>query len=650
MQLSIIIVNYNVRHFLEQCLYSVRAAMKGLNAEVWVVDNQSSDGSLEYLQPRFTWVQFLASSENLGFAKANNLAVEKANGEHILFLNPDTLIPADSLRKCLDFMAQHPTAGSLGVRMLDGSGRFLPESKRAFPSPLTSLFKLSGLSALFPHSPLFSRYHLGHLADNEDHEVDVLAGAFMWVRKAALLKTNGAFDPAFFMYGEDVDLSYRIQQAGFKNYYFSGVSILHFKGESTKKGSLNYVRMFYQAMSLFVQKHYGSGEAGIFSFLIKMAIWFRAMVSALTRFIKWVGLPLFDAAIVLACLGGMALFWATYIKTGIQYQPHVWTLILPLFTVSFLVAGGVAGLYDVWYRPARAWLAMMAALIINLAIYSLLGVDFRFSRGVILFGGLFAASAILLFRVWLVKMQIIGTHNEGKEFRRTLIVGNPTDFEAAKALMTGAGRLNRILGRISVNGEKELPSLGSLHDLSSILQSVPAREIVFCLGTDLCLNRVLEFMDREKRNIRYKFFYGESGSMVGSDNKETAGEALAYEENFNLALSEIRRMKRIRDIGFSLLFFGLWLLLFWRIKKPFAAIKNAGAVIIGKKTWVGYGSAAKGLPGLKPAVIAPNGLPVHHTAMLQAESRHTIDYWYAKDYEWTDDLRIFFKSFAWLGG
>ncbi|MBK5269630.1 MAG: glycosyltransferase family 2 protein, partial [Bacteroidia bacterium] len=285
MQLSVIIVNYNVKHFLEQCLYSVQKAIRAMtgaatleNAEVIVIDNHSADSSIEYLRPKFPGILFIYNNENLGFAKACNQGMQMAKGKFILFLNPDTIIPEDCFQKCFSFLASHADAGALGIKMLDGSGKFLKESKRSFPSPITSLYKLCGLARVFPRSKLFSKYHLGHLDKNENHEVDVLAGAFIMIKKEVLEKVGG-FDEIFFMYGEDVDLSYRIQKSGYKNYYFAETSIIHFKGESTRKGTLNYVRLFYKAMSVFVRKHYVGGKAGFFNVLIHSAIWIRALMA-----------------------------------------------------------------------------------------------------------------------------------------------------------------------------------------------------------------------------------------------------------------------------------------------------------------------------------------------------------------------------------
>lgn len=285
MQLSIIIVNYNVKYFLEQCLQSVLLATKNCTAEIFVVDNNSTDGSKQFLEPLFKEVHFIWLPKNIGFAKANNIALAKTSGDYILFLNPDTIVAEDSFEKTIAFLQNNTAIGALGVKMIDGSGQFLKESKRAFPSPSISFFKILGLANLFPKSKLFAKYHMGHLSVNENNEVDVLAGAFMLVPKV-VLNVVGSFDEAFFMYGEDVDLSYRIQKAGYKNYYFAKTTILHFKGESTKKGSLNYVRLFYKAMNLFVHKHYKSGNAAVFTFLINIGIWFRASLATLTSVFK----------------------------------------------------------------------------------------------------------------------------------------------------------------------------------------------------------------------------------------------------------------------------------------------------------------------------------------------------------------------------
>ncbi len=255
MQLSIIIVNYNVKYFLEQCLHSVIKACVGLKTEILVIDNNSSDGSRQYLEPKFPSIHFTWNTENIGFGKANNQGFAIARGEYVLVLNPDTIVAEDSFTNCIKYFEENKKVASLGVHMIDGSGYFLKESKRSFPSPLASLTKVIGLATLFPNSALFAGYYATHIPENESGKVDVLAGAFMMLKKNVLDITAG-FDEAFFIYGEDIDLSYRIQQAGFENHYFAGISIIHFKGESTQQNKNTYTRDFYNAMKCFIHKHY----------------------------------------------------------------------------------------------------------------------------------------------------------------------------------------------------------------------------------------------------------------------------------------------------------------------------------------------------------------------------------------------------------
>jgi GT2 family glycosyltransferase len=256
--LSIIIVNYNVRPFLEQCLRTVLTASQNIDTEIIVVDNGSSDNCIALLQPSFPQVQFIRSETNLGFAKANNLALQKVSGSFVLFLNPDTLVHPSTLVNCLQHFVDHESTGALGVRMINGFGEFLPESKRALPTLKTAFFKLTGLAKFFPSSGIFNRYALGHLSPFENHRVEVLAGAFMMVRKN-ILDSLGGFDTDYFMYGEDIDLSLRIAKAGNTLQYLGQPAVIHYKGQSSKHQSVFHTAIFFQAMKIFVQKHYRLG-------------------------------------------------------------------------------------------------------------------------------------------------------------------------------------------------------------------------------------------------------------------------------------------------------------------------------------------------------------------------------------------------------
>ena len=280
MEVSIIIINYNVKFFVEQCLYSVLAAVKDIQAEIIVFDNNSSDDSYNFLKDKFETVQFIWNTRNEGFSKANNIAAQNVSGKYILFLNPDTIIAKDSIEKCLAFYKNAQNAGALGIKMIDGAGYYLKESKRGFPTPVTSLFKFCGLSNIFPRSKYFSNYYLGHLSPDTNNAAPILSGAFMMLKTEIFNKTRG-FDERFFMYGEDIDLSYRIEKAGYTNYYLADSTIIHFKGESTKKDNQRYVKLFYGAMHLYLKKHYGKVEAGFYSFFIHAAIKLKAFFNSI---------------------------------------------------------------------------------------------------------------------------------------------------------------------------------------------------------------------------------------------------------------------------------------------------------------------------------------------------------------------------------
>ena len=276
MKLSVIIVNYKVKHYLEQCLRSVAEASRGIAVEVIVVDNASGDGSVEYLRERFPDVTIIASEENLGFARANNLAIRNSHGQYVLLLNPDTIVAEDTFRDFIGFMDSTPDAGGCGAYMLHTDGSFAPESRRGLPTPFVAFCKMSGLASLFPKSRTFGRYYMRYLNENEVNRIEIMSGAFMFLRRDALDKA-GLLDEDFFMYGEDIDLSYRILKAGYNNYFLPS-RILHYKGESTVKSSYRYVHTFYRAMELFFNKHYAHYSI-LLSLPIKLAIWGRAMLA-----------------------------------------------------------------------------------------------------------------------------------------------------------------------------------------------------------------------------------------------------------------------------------------------------------------------------------------------------------------------------------
>ncbi len=265
--LSVVIVNYNVRYFLEQCILSVQAAAENLKVEIIVVDNNSTDGSCKMLQDKFTDVILIQNKVNTGFSKANNQGVEIAKGAYVLILNPDTIVAEDTLVKILDFAKKKQNLGVLGVKLVDGSGKFLPESKRGIPTPQVSFNKLFGIS-----SKRTGKYYASHLNENESGVVDILVGVFMLMKRAVYNQVKG-FDEDYFMYGEDIDLSYKILNKGYQNYYYADTKVIHYKGESTKK-DVKYLRYFHEAMKIFYRKHFKLNRTYDFLMSFGIEFWF----------------------------------------------------------------------------------------------------------------------------------------------------------------------------------------------------------------------------------------------------------------------------------------------------------------------------------------------------------------------------------------
>ena len=278
MKLSVIIVSYKVKFYLEQCLLAVKKATAGIESEIYVVDNHSNDGSVEFIAERFPDINLISSNHNNGFSHANNIAIRQCSGEYVLLLNPDTIVGERSIKEVLKFMDAHPKAGGVGVKMLNADGSCAKESRRGVPTVATSFYKMTGLCACYPQSQRFAHYYMGHLPWDKSAQIEIISGAFCMLRHSALDKI-GLLDEDFFMYGEDVDLSYRLLKGGYENWYVP-VEILHYKGESAHKSSFRYVHVFYNAMLIFFRKHYGN-KAAIISLPIKAAVVVKATITLL---------------------------------------------------------------------------------------------------------------------------------------------------------------------------------------------------------------------------------------------------------------------------------------------------------------------------------------------------------------------------------
>ncbi len=653
MKLTIIIVSYNVKYFLDQALASVRKAAKKIQAEIMVVDNASTDGSVALVKSRFPEMTLIENKDNKGFAAANNQAIKIARGEYVLLLNPDTLVQEDTLERTVQFMDAHPEAGALGVKMLDGKGIFLPESKRALPTPKVAFFKMFGLSALFPKSKIFGRYHLGFLDENKTHVVEVLSGAFMLIRKKALDAT-GLLDETFFMYGEDVDLSYRIMQAGYKNYYFPETRIIHYKGESTRKGSLNYVRMFYQAMMIFSRKHFSSQLIFGYSLVVTVAVYLTAVSSFLKRVLQKLLLPVADAALLYAGMYAIRNFYATNFKGAPEYYPPAYLLyIVPGYIFLWLVAVYLSGGYDKPLKNYRVVRGLMIGSLFIAAFYAFLPETLRFSRAMIILGAGWAVFAMVLLRVLVVALFGKKLNIVDETSHRMVVAGTKNEVERALTLLTQADSDYKYIGYVSPKSDSNPPEadgiaeyLGSLEELSTIREIYKANEIIFC-SKDISAQQIISCMVENGPELNYKIIPENSMSVIGSNSKNTAGDLFAIDVNLAIASTMNRRNKRLLDLAVGVVLLLTFPVKIFLVKNFGGLVKNWWDVLLGKKSWVGYAKSAAGngnyvLPKIRDGVLSPvNALK---DKSVNDATRARLNLFYAKEYSVYNDINILLKG------
>lgn len=417
--ISIVVVNYNVKERVEILLRSVEkaAAYAALKVETFVVDNHSSDGSVEYLAPLFPDVHFIANTENYGFGKANNQAIKRAEGTYCLLVNPDAVLEPDTLSVMYDFMERHPRTGAAGCKLLNPDGSFAPESRRSVPTPATAFWKMTGLSSLFPRSRFFGSYHMGWLPEDEPAEVPVLSGSFMFYRRE-VLEEIGGFDERFFMYGEDIDICYRTTQAGYEIRYTPATSVTHHKGASTKKEHLDYHVIFNKAMYQFFEKHYSKNYTAVFRLLVATALILKIGLEFLLAMLKR-SRPLFrDVALGnLVLLITMAIrvpepFWEVFLNFDARFL-----VVNALFSAAFIL---LSVYYDLYHPNKTSYIATLKAVVLAFSAVVLITFffrDFAFSRWIILVSTVATAALMLLHRL------ISWAYLQKDDVRKVLLVG-----------------------------------------------------------------------------------------------------------------------------------------------------------------------------------------------------------------------------------
>lgn len=636
--ITIVIVNYNVKDFLVQCLHSVEAASTELTVEVIVVDNHSSDGSVAYLRPIFPTVQFIEAGENLGFGKANNVGIALAQAKYTLLLNPDTILSEDTLHIMWHYMESRPDAGIAGCKVLNPDGTFQVACRRGFPTPWASFCRLFGLQALFPKSPLFARYNQTFRSEDETYDVDALIGAFMFCRTEALQQANG-FDPEFFMYGEDLDLCFRIQQAGWKVAYYPATTIVHFKGESTRRSSMNEVKVFYEAMTIFARKHYGKSR--LLLIFLRLGIELRAIIAYFSKNFRVIAVTGCDIiSINASLLVATKIRFGNYLVFPDYAYPAVFIVLTAVSFVSVAVSGGYSG-----RKPLiRKMLSGMMIAFFVLSSLTYFFNEFAFSRGILLMTiGFTIISGVLQRLVWSLYDKVAGRESD----RRIVIVGTSPDAAAIlAALRTAEARNADIIGVIATGKNADstfggLPVIGNVDYLPKLIEDYKVQEVIIAEHS-LPKHEIMRLAGSVAvAATRFHAAQEYEDVVIARVVNEIAGIEPSIAQ-YNLDMLHYRLQKRLTDIILSLflLTFGLPVVILFapKVKTTLHGLWN---VLLGRCSVVGNfpvaGTAMTGKQGL-------TGLA--HIARPETLNSQTIirlnDY-YAEHYTLALDADILIK-------
>lgn len=664
MDISVIIVNYNVREFLLGALKSLRKSLdaSGLEAEVFVVDNASRDGSAEMVAREFPEVKLRALQENIGFGKANNLALREATGEYLLILNPDTILGEDTLKVMVDFMRSHPDAGAAGCKLLNADGSFQLSCRRGFPTPWASFTKLFGLSKVFPKSRLFAQYNLTYLSENETYAVDALVGAFMLLSHEAYEKTQG-FDEEYFMYGEDLDLSYRINKAGLKNYYVAETSTVHFKGESTRRSTLNEVKVFYEAMHIFVKKHYGKSR--VFSLMLRLGIAMRAVVATVKKYRGAVALAVADAfAVNVSILMISKIFFGAF--QGLPEYDYPWVFIFPPLVVVFCV-GLVGGYKREHRRRSRYVFYGMPIALIGMSSLTYFFKDFIFSRTLILMITGVSTIGLIGVRMFFKLVDRFRYGGEGTakpHLRRTLIAGTGEEAVRIATLLQSSGFTRRyeLKGFVDTDltrtGEKILGDVaikGDLAMLSKIVRDERIEEVIFPSDA-FTYSEMLAAMQRVSDEAPLEVHFNvvpQATDVLLSRSKIEVITAPASQESlavmpleYNVHRFSHRLAKRVLDIIVALVAIPVLSLvqILSRNEHRQETLRQLREVLRGKLSLVGVRPASTSEQWLcKEGVISLADLS-NGAATFRAEDVEQMNLYYARHHTFGMDIEILLRS------
>ncbi|MFC1555508.1 glycosyltransferase [candidate division KSB1 bacterium] len=563
-KLSVIIVNYNVRDFLEQALYSIQRALENISSEVYVVDNASSDGSTKIVRERFPDVQIIENNNNVGFARANNMAIERASGQYIALINPDTLVKEDTFESILHGFEEFPEAGMIGCKVLNPDGTLQLSCRRSFPTPWIAMTRMTGLSYLFPKNRIFGRYNLTYLNEDSIEEVDAISGSFMTVSRK-VIDSVGGLDEDFFMYGEDLEWCYKIKEAGWKILYYPKTSIIHYKGESSRQSSMNQLKLFYDAMAIFSEKHFRSYNILTPLWLLKISIWMRALFTFMLRSVQSLAIPLVDSAFVFS-----SILLAFYIRFGALIK-------LPLYGDyrDFLIIGGMSSglilislfIQGVYPRNrfsirrgfrGALWGSIAAAMFIFFSRW------LAVSRLVIILSALLQVFFITGWRILLrlVIRNISGNKlflisDEMRPVRSIIVGADPVSRKIFNKFKKHPYYSSQIVGMVSLNPEESDQSdqskeiIGDFSELFSIIKKYRITDIIFSAASH-SYDRIIDTITLcHEARVGLKLVPTSLELIIGKSSILPIGELPLIDIEYKYFEGKNRALKRLIDITIS---------------------------------------------------------------------------------------------------
>lgn len=637
MKLSVIIVSYNVKHFLSQCLDSLNQALAGLESEVIVIDNDSKDGSQGLLKTiPFSSLVYVLNDKNFGFAHAINQGIAKSRGEFVLILNPDTLVGANAINGSINYLDNNQKCGAVGVQMIDGNGNFLRESKRSIPTFGSAIFKFLGIASLFPHSKIFSAYYAGHLDKDQNHQVEVLTGAYMMTRKSVLEKVGG-FDDQYFMYGEDIDISLQIRKNGYYNYYLGESSIVHFKGESTKKAKVKYHYHFFNSMFLFGKKNLSDNWA--FIGFLKILILIFGFIKFVQFQLSIVSIPILRFGVYWFIIWLTGKLWAIYYfgdggYYDLSHQNYITLFYAFIWSVMYyLFSNRDSEIY-------KGFQGIAIGLLIILILYGLAPLELRTSRAIILLSALaiFAFEGIIGVLRFRIKNGFWSLQEQPKT---AILIGHPdVDIIHLDHLKQNSS-LNYI-GFVSADKYSSKFCLGSSGELDRVLEQNRIKVITF-ISESIKTDEVMRIMSKFGPDYSYLLYSPVTNLIIDSPNKNTQGFSTVVELKWNIASKRNRMLKRALDIFLAFVFIFSTPLCIWLVKSKRGWMTNVRRTLLGNSTWVGYDIQDQNLgflPRIKPGILH---------LKPRNKTPHDRNLFYAREYSPFLDVKTIINSFTHLG-